>query len=797
MLLLTSIWATAGAKMELRSDFLINEATYEWTRRIIGTLKKILGVNLELHQNQDQVHAGDIFLFNHFTRFETFIPQYLIFQETGAYCRTVAASELFVEGSQFSNYLLDIGGVPNNHPRLLPFLAEEILRGRRVIIFPEGGMLKDRRVVNSNGDYHIFSPMAQKIRKHHSGAAVLALALDAFKMTLLRALDAGNMENLQGWAKRLGINDVQELIAAARRPTMIVPTNITFYPIRVSDNILHKVAELLTRGLSRKLSEEFLIEGNILLKNTDMDIRLGDPVQVTDLWSWWERHLVAHLAGSTDSLDGLFRRTPDQEPWKARLGRLVLQRKVHHVRDECMRRMYAGVTVNLSHLASLIMLSYLNRGQTEIDRAVFHKTLYLAVKKVQKDPSIFLHRSLNNPEAYSGLIYGQCHGLEQFLKTIASMELVESDNGRYRFLPKLCREYKLDEVRLENLVAVYANEVSPISGVNRAVKQAIEDASAPDGPKLARLCFDDELLAYSWDKQSYSKPRYKKINDQEAATESGAPFLFLPKKRKDLGVVLVHGFLASPAEVRPFGEKLKTLGYPVIGVRLKGHGNSPWDLRERNWEEWLESVRRAYEIMSMLASRVSLVGFSTGGALSLRLASDRPDQLVGVAAVSVPIRFRDRNMIFVPLVHGANQLVRKVSSFEGIMAFRLREPEHPHINYRNVPIRALYELGRMVDDLEDCLADVQCPVTLIQGTDDPIVDPISAEIIYKKLDTNKTRLVKVAAERHGILYDDIGSTQEKIVSFLADLCSSNWPEYNTTSENLSGMGSSTEKSASP
>ena len=76
-------------------DFAINRPTYEWTVRTISTLKKHLGVNITLHHREGQLEAGQILLFNHFARFETIIPQYLIHQATGAYCRCVATRELF------------------------------------------------------------------------------------------------------------------------------------------------------------------------------------------------------------------------------------------------------------------------------------------------------------------------------------------------------------------------------------------------------------------------------------------------------------------------------------------------------------------------------------------------------------------------------------------------------------------------------------------------------------------------------------------------------------------------------
>jgi esterase/lipase len=756
--------------MDLDDALEINPSTYEWSVRIVTILKKILRLNLKLH-HKGQVDAGDIFLFNHFARFETFIPQYLIYQETGALCRSLASKDFFVEGSAFSNYLLNVGTVPNDHPRLLPFLAEEILRGRKVIVFPEGGMVKDRRVMDTAGHYSVYSRMAKERRKHHSGAAVLALALDAFKTAILEAHKTGNTKRLETWGKTLGMDSEDQLLAAARRPTLIVPANITFYPIRVSDNILRRVGEVVSRGLSRRLSEELLIEGNILLKDTDMDVRLGEPVRPPRFWRWWERKLLIQVSHKIDSLDGFFELPPEGGSWNVRIIARRMRDKVEKVRDEYMHRMYTGVTVNLSHLASSIILMLVDKGQREVDQALFHKILYLAVKHAQEEPSMHLHRSLKSPEFYRGVLEGRCLGLERFLKTTTSMALVERENGRYRFLPKLLKEHEFDEIRIENLVLVYANEAEPIFGVSRSVEQSIVDAPVLHPQRLAKLRFDDELVAYNWDRQYFSKPRYEEINQQETATESGEPFLFLPEGKKELGVVLVHGFSASPAEVRPFAEKLYALGYPVIGVRLKGHGTSPWDLRERNWQDWLDPVQEGYKILSAFAPRLCLVGFSTGGSLSLLLAADQPENLVGVVSISAPMKFRDRNIIFVPLVHTANKLVRWVSSYEGVMPFRATQPEHPHINYRNKPVRGLYELRAMLDELDERLVDVQCPVTLIQGTDDPTVDAQSAEMIHKKLGARQKEVVRVDANRHGILYEDIGETQERIVSFLRTLSS--------------------------
>jgi esterase/lipase len=760
----------------LDHDLEVRRSTYERSVRVFKVLEKILKVNIKLHQSGDQINDGEIFLFNHFARFETFIPQYLIYTKTGALSRSVAANEFFANGDAFATYLLNAGAVPRNLPDLLPFLAAEILRGRKVIVFPEGGMIKDRQVLDHRGQYNIYSRSTHTRRKHHTGPAVLGLALDVFKQAVLAIHRQGNASRLEEWANKLRLGSVEELLIAARRTTAIVPANITFYPMRVRDNLLRKGAELLSRGLSRRLSEELMIEGNILLKHTDMDVRLAETIYPKDYLRWLDRKLLQSILPRIDCLQTAFNLRTENGVWAARPLSSRIRRNVGGIRDEYMHRMYSNVTVNLSHLASRVILSLVVSGRNEISHHEFHNILYLAVRNVQQLGPAQLHRSLCNPEAYAGLIDGDCSSLAQFIRSASSMELLISANGVYRFLPKLEAEYALDEIRLENMVAVYANEMEPLSDVCQAVASAIEKAPNLSARDLAALRFDDERIALAWDKRQFSKPRHRSINERESATVDPEPFLLEPNPPNEIGIVLVHGFLASPAQLRRFGERLAGHGYTVLGVRLKGHGTSPWDLRERSWEDWFESVNLGYKTMSTLTRRVFVVGFSTGGALALRLAANRPERLAGVAAVSVPVKFQNKNMVFVPLVHGANQLVRWMSSYEGIMPFRLHNSEQPDLSYSHMPIRGLYELRRMVEDMQSHLKEVRCPVLLLQGSDDPVVVPISAELIFDRIEHAGRTMKVIRSKRHEILDEDIGHTQQIIMDFITKQAAQRKPE---------------------
>jgi len=751
-------------------DLELSPSVYQWTGRTLAVLERLLKVNIKLHHVQGQIEAGDIFLFNHFARFETFIPQYLIYRHTGALCRSVASAEFFHEGDPFSRYLLSLGAVPNNYPRLLPFLAEEVLRGRKVVVFPEGGMVKDRRVLDPAGHYSIYSRTSLERRKHHAGAAVIALAVAAVKRAVLDAERRDDANFVEAWTRRLGLAEVADLLAVARRTTTIVPANITFYPIRASENLLRRGAELFLRGTDPRLSEELLIEGNILLSNTDMDIRLGEPVQPAEYLAGWEQRLLGRAMRHLTSVEDAVGTVPGED-WAGRWWDRRARRATLRIRDAYMVGMYAGTTVNLSHLAALTVHRLLDRGEPQVSVERFHRLLYLAVKQLQVARRVNLHRSLLSPETYGALLQGECVGLCEWLAIAVKADLLQYEGNHYRFLPELRREHDFDEVRIENPVAVYANEAAPVAAVGAAVAVALEREPALSDRELALLLFDDELRSLAWDREHYNRPEHQEVNRAEPATAAPEPFLWLPETGtgQPLGVLLVHGFTAGPAEMAPLGQALRAAGYPVLGVRLKGHATSPWDLLERDWKDWFASVQRGYEILRLAASRVAVVGFSGGGDLALVLGSEPPEGFAGVVAVAAPLKVRDRALSLVPLLHGANWMLDAVGVGKGVKLFHATDPENPHINYRNMPIHALYELGQLMAEVRKRVDQVTCPVLLIQGDEDPTVVPGSAQEIYENLGSAQKELVWVRSIRHGLVYGDVGGTHARIREFLEGL----------------------------
>jgi len=734
-------------------DFDINKGTYDWCIRSFHALRKSLGLNVKVHGDDDIAEQGDIFLFNHFARFETIIPHYIIHQSSGAYCRAVADHALFEGNEHMSRFLRSVGALPNTMPGLLPFLAAEILRGRKVVIFPEGGMVKDRRVLDDDGQFNIYSRTAKTRRKHHRGAAVRALTREAFKRRILTLHEKGDTERIVRWVKALGMSSPEALLKAAEKPTAVVTGTITFYPLRTNDNAFSRGADLLSKGLHAQLMEELVVEGNLLLKDTDMDIRFGEPLHLQKKWRWWERLLLDRYFKKVKTLDDLFNlRKQHARGLEERMLARCIAEETARIRDHTMEALYTGITVNLSHLASHLIYRLVSQGSMSINHKTFHKTLYLPLKNLQAVNKVPPHRSLYWPDRYRGLIDGHAPELDRFLAMAKAAGLVGRAKHSYHFLTPLIDDFEFDQVRIENPLLVYANEVAPIKAVRETMDKALADSTSVSETEIASYLFDDELRGHDWNRRHFGQPRYGEISAKETATQDGAPYLLLPAEHSPVGVLLIHGLLASPAEWAAYARHLSARKIPVMGVRLSGHGTSPWDLHDRHWRDWLGSVERAYRILSAFCDRIVIVGFSTGGALGLMHAATQPSNLDGVVAINAPIEFRDRKMAFVPLIHGLNKVAHWLPMIDEVLPFRENDSEHPDINYHSIPIPALFELRSMIEEFQRRLPEVETPVLLMQSKDDPVVHPDSVHAIHGKLATD-CDLHWVDSARHGIVSD--------------------------------------------
>jgi len=235
--------------------------------------------------------------------------------------------------------------------------------------------------------------------------------------------------------------------------------------------------------------------------------------------------------------------------------------------------------------------------------------------------------------------------------------------------------------------------------------------------------------------------------------ESGRPALLRGHgSRSAVGILLIHGFSASPGEVLSLAKALNGQGFTVYVVRLRGHGTSPYDLQQRSWEDWYHSVQRGYAYLRTISDVQFVGGMSTGGALVLHLAAHEP-AIRGLFAVAAPIKLTNRAIHLAPIV-------------KTVRGFVSSNPDNPNTNYMAFPVQALHELLQFIGVYSKTLPDVKAPTLLIQSRGDNTVRPDSAQYIYDRLGAETKELIWKDSDRHVIVSDAFPEVHDEILAFL-------------------------------
>ncbi|ORU89759.1 MAG: hypothetical protein A6F71_01985 [Cycloclasticus sp. symbiont of Poecilosclerida sp. M] len=747
--------------------FPIDKNTYQWTYRAMEVLFDFLKLKIHVHGDKTTWREGDIFLFNHFARFEAIIPQFLIYQKTRRYSRSIATKDLFTEDSLFSQYLKNLGGIPNNTKSLLYLVAKDIFKELKLVAFPEGGIVKDRLVMDDEGKHQVFSRSSMLRRKPHKGPAVIALAIAIFKSTVRQLSEKGDADKLIEWAAEIGLDNYEQLVTLSHLPTKIIPCCITFYPLRLSENMLQKSIGFVVPDVSKRVSEELLIEGNLLLKESDMDIQVGEPIVVEDYLNEWEGALLSILADhSTFSLKELFDTTKNNNTWGDRFFKTTYLRSVRKIRDDYMLRIYTGVTLNIAHVASTLIIALAKKGVESIPRERLHRLIYIVIKDLQLLEHLNFHPSLSDPSIYHRILYKKQENFEQFLRTMKTAGLLKSQGAIYSLSPSLVVPSEFDSIRYKNPAAVYANEASPIADLKNIIDETLSNKLEISSENLAGLLFDDELREFEADTSQFRAKRCSAINKLQTATQPPKPYLLSPEKPNGACVILVHGLLATPAEMRSLAEKLVLQGYIVIGTRLKGHGTSPWDLERTTWRAWYQSVKQSLRIAQFLSTNIHLVGFSCGALLTILLAGHKELAFKSIVLCSAPFVLKDRFASLSTVMDAGNKLVKAILRTDGIMPFKENDPEHPSINYNHIPISSISELLNLAEKAKPKVKRIIAPTLCLQATEDPVVEASSMQELLDELTSTEVETEWVESTHHGIIYQNTHDCQQRIISFI-------------------------------
>ena len=481
----------------------------------------------------------------------------------------------------------------------------------------------------------------------------------------------------------------------------------------------------------------------MLLSGVDIDIRFGEPIEIFEC-----------LQCSPIDLDISTKRRinfDDAIPSRTRMRIEALR-----LMERYMSAIYNLTTVNHDHLFASMLRAM--RSKT-IDGQDLRDRVFLACNRIPHKTDIHLHRSLDDDQVHL-LTDDRFHKYQDFLSVALNTGIVtQKDNLLVKDSSKFSSAYDFHRARIENPVDVMANAVEPITPLQRIVKRLAVQPRFWIRRKVSQHLMEASVAEFIKDYATF------KIEGESKPMSVGMPFLIKGRSKK-LGIILSHGYMAAPLEVRELAEYLGRMGYWVYVPRLKGHGTSPEDLAMRSYLDWRHSVDRGYAVISHICKRVVAGGFSTGAALALDLA-DRIDTVAGVFAVAAPLRLRDFSARFAPAVDMWNRLMHKARQPGAKKEFVENHPENPHINYVRNPISGVVEIDRLMDDLEPRLPNIKVPTLVVQSSGDPVVEPEGSRKIFERIGSSDKEYLLFNFDRHGILLGEgAQKTHNSIGNFI-------------------------------
>lgn len=232
----------------------------------------------------------------------------------------------------------------------------------------------------------------------------------------------------------------------------------------------------------------------------------------------------------------------------------------------------------------------------------------------------------------------------------------------------------------------------------------------------------------------------------------GEPLIYNPQLKGDpflweggiTGVLLIHGFTATTAEVRPLAHVLHAGGYTVAGPLLPGHNTQPADANRYRWRDWAGAVEESYRQLAARCQRVVVGGESAGALLALSLASQHPE-VAAILAYAPALTLKAS-----PL---QTLLIRVLAPFVPYVRKQAMGDDPLWQGYTVYPLKGARELLRLQRHVSGRLPRIIQPVLIVQGRLDATVDPSAAETVHREVRSAVKEIHWLADSQHCVIID--------------------------------------------
>jgi esterase/lipase/1-acyl-sn-glycerol-3-phosphate acyltransferase len=708
----------------------MNRFVFELSGYTMKTFSGFSKARIKIFGKENIPDGSIIFTANHFTRIETIFLPYHIHNLTHKKVFSLATAELF-DIPMLKGLIDNLGGVSTKDPHRDELILKTLLsQDAHWIIFPEGMMVKNKKLVKQDQFRLTEDGEAKRPR---TGAAIHALRCEFFRERLRRLKAMGEPE----FERLVQLFEIRDIDPVLSKETAIVPVNITYYPANPRENILSRMAQIVMKEPSKRVMDELMTEGNMLFSDVDITLRFGEPIKMKGYLNnpYYESMLTVKR--------------------KIRFDEDISSKQISRelsgqIMERYMASVYAMTCINYDHILSCILKHFPYR-RDGIEIYEFKCKVYAAIAFLVSENICFLSDNLALNQIHL-LTDDRFNRFKDFFALAKKTSVIQiTEDKIFKDQKKFITPSDFHTIRIDNPILVMANEVEPLKAVEETLKKL---AQKTRGEIMSMV--KDHLLEKI--ETEFLEDYRKYYTERESKNKSIGYPIFLKQEQEAPGILLIHGYMAAPEEMKAFAQYLHQNGFTVYAPRLKGHGTSPEDLAGTKFEQWIESVEEAFVVLRHSCEKVIVGGFSTGAGLALDLCT-RVDAMAAVFAVAPPMRLQDLGSYFVSAVNSWNTMIKKIHLTAMAKEFIENTPENPHINYFRNPIAGIHQLEKLMEALEPKLKTIQKPALVVQSRKDPVVNPKGTLKLFEGLGSETKECYIFDYNRHGIL---IGEGADRI-----------------------------------
>lgn len=229
-------------------------------------------------------------------------------------------------------------------------------------------------------------------------------------------------------------------------------------------------------------------------------------------------------------------------------------------------------------------------------------------------------------------------------------------------------------------------------------------------------------------------------------------------KAGDVGVLIIHGFTASPLEMKPLADFLFDKGFSVYSARIVGHGSDSSYINETGYEDWYDSVKYGYFTLKRNCRKLFIIGESMGGLVTLMTA--HLNGCDGAVLLAPCIKIKAPAAWLTPFVSRFVDKLPKVGF----------DMQYADIFYNDWPMKGVAELYYFTKYAETMVTEFKMPLLGFQFPKDVVVSAESTASFFERVPSEDKTYKEYPAncEQTHILTSDFNPFRDEMFADIAE-----------------------------